>query len=419
MCRQLGVNYRECKQLASKILAINAGSSSIKFALYRAEVFNTPEISGALERIGTSGTSLSIRHQDHPETSHRKVGDLDAAGAVKFLFGWIDNEIGLEAVTAAGHRLVHSGPDHAGPALITPALLDDLRELVPFAPEHLPAAIKIIEHLSVAAQRLKQVACFDTSFHWHMPKAAKNLPIPRRYGEMGVRRYGFHGLSYAYLMEELARLEGPLGTKGRIVLAHLGNGASLCALKDGQSIDTSMAFTPASGIPMSTRSGDLDPGLLAYLARTEHLDAAGFDRMVNHQSGLLGISGTSSNMADLLEIEKSDPHAAEAVELFCYAVKKQIGAYAAALGGLDTLVFSGGIGEHAPSVRARICAGLGFLGIKIEPTKNAAHAPLISVNFDDVAVRVIPTKEERMIAQTTSQVLADLSKHPNQRGSRS
>ena len=229
---------------------------------------------------------------------------------------------------------------------------------------------------------------------------ARLLPIPRRYEAQGVRRYGFHGLSYAFLMGELARLAGTEAAQGRVILAHLGNGASLAAVRDGKPVDTSMSFTPTAGVPMSTRSGDLDPGLVWYLARTESLDGKRFNEMVNFQSGLLGVSETSSDMRDLLEHETQDVRAAEAVALFCYQVKKWVGAFAAALGGLDTLVFAGGIGENAPAVRARICDGLGFLGIELEEKRNAANAGVISSETSRVPVRVIHTDEEWMIAST-------------------
>jgi acetate kinase len=249
------------------------------------------------------------------------------------------------------------------------------------------------------------VACFDTAFHHDLPRVARLLPIPRRYEAQGVRRYGFHGLSYAFLMGELARLGGREAAQGRIILAHLGNGASLAAVRGGQPVDTSMSFTPTAGIPMSTRSGDLDPGLLWYLARTEKMGARQFNEMANFHSGLLGISETSSDMRDLLQREIEDVRAAEAVALFCYQVKKWIGAFAAALGGLDTLIFAGGIGENAPPVRQRICDGLGFLGIQLSPARNAENAPLISSDAGPVAVRVIRTDEELMIANSVVRLL--------------
>jgi acetate kinase len=252
---------------------------------------------------------------------------------------------------------------------------------------------------------LPQVACFDTAFHHNLPRVARLLPIPRRYEALGVRRYGFHGLSYAFQMGELARLAGPEAAQGRIILAHLGNGTSLAAVHKGKSVDTSMSFTPTAGVPMSTRSGDLDPGLLWYLTRTEGLDAKQFNEMVNFQSGLLGVSETSSDMRDLLDHETQDVRAAEAVALFCYQIKKWIGGFAAVLGGLNTLVFAGGIGENAPIVRARICDGLEFLGLEIEEKKNAVNADVISTNAGRVTVRVIRTDEELMIARMVCRVL--------------
>jgi acetate kinase len=237
-----------------------------------------------------------------------------------------------------------------------------------------------------------------------MPRVARLLPIPRRYAAKGVERYGFHGLSYAYLMEELGRLD-PAAAKGPVILAHLGNGASLAAVRDGKSIDTSMGFTPTGGLVMSTRTGDLDPGLVYYLARTERMTAAQFQQMVNHQSGLLGVSGTSPDLRDLCAREATDVRAAEAVELFCYQARKWIGSFAAVLGGLDTLVFAGGIGENASSVRQRICHELGFLGIKLDRKRNAKNAPLISSDASRVKVRVIRTDEELMIARSVCRLL--------------
>jgi acetate kinase len=263
----------------------------------------------------------------------------------------------------------------------------------------------LIEAFQRRFPRLPQVACFDTAFHHDLPRVARLLPIPRRYEAEGVRRYGFHGLSYAFLMGELARLGDPAAARGRVVLAHLGSGASLCAVRDGKSVDTSMSFTPTAGVPMSTRSGDLDPGLVGYLARTENMSAKQFHEMVNFHSGLLGISETSSDIRDLLECEARDVRAAEAVALFCYQIKKCIGAFAAALGGIDTLVFAGGIGENAPAIRTRICEGLGFLGVQLEAERNAKSEGLISTADSPVAVRVIRTDEEHMIAKAVCQVL--------------
>jgi acetate kinase len=294
---------------------------------------------------------------------------------------------------------------HTEPELVTQELLDELHRISPNDPNHLPREIELIETFRQRHPKLPQLACFDTAFHHTMPRVAKILPIPRRFDAKGVQRYGFHGLSYAYLMEELARLGDRAAATGRVILVHLGNGASLAAVHDGKSIDTSMGFTPAAGLVMSTRSGDLDPGLLWYLARTEKMSAKQFNEMINHESGLLGVSETSSDLRDLLAREADDVQAEEAVALFCYQAKKWIGSFAAALGGLDTLVFAGGIGENAPTIRARICDGLGFLGIELEEKRNAANEGVISAAAGRVAVRVIRTNEEQMIAKSVCRVL--------------
>jgi acetate kinase len=294
---------------------------------------------------------------------------------------------------------------HSEPEQVTPELIDELHRITPYDPDHLPRETELIEAFRRRHPKLPQVACFDTAFHRTMPRVAKLLSIPRRFDTKGVQRYGFHGLSYAYLMEELARLGDPAATTGRVILAHLGNGASLAAVRDGKSIDTSMGFTPTAGLVMSTRSGDLDPGLAPYLARTEQITTTQFYDMVNHKSGLLGVSETSSDLRDLLAREADDVRAAEAVALFCYQAKKWIGSFAAALGGLDTLVFAGGIGENASPVRARICEGLGFLGIELKESRNAETAGVISTDASRVVVRVIRTDEEQMIARSVCRVL--------------
>jgi acetate kinase len=303
-------------------------------------------------------------------------------------------------VIAIGHRVVH-GMRHSAPERLTPALLEELRTVIPYDPEHLPAEIQLIEKLLNHCPALPQVACFDTAFHRTMPRVATQLPLPRRYEAMGVQRYGFHGLSYAYLMEQLVALEDPAAHTGRVILAHLGNGASLAAVRDGKSVDTTMGFTPGAGVPMSTRSGDIDPGLLSFFAAQEHMTVPQFQRMITHESGLLGISETSSDIRDLLEKEHTDVRAREAVDLFCQEVRKRIGAFAAVLGGLDTLVFAGGIGENAALIRARICANLEFLGVRLAPKLNRAHCAVISPSKNRVTVRVIRTDEEVMIAQLT------------------
>jgi acetate kinase len=260
-------------------------------------------------------------------------------------------------------------------------------------------------HSSAVFPDLPQVACFDTAFHHELPRVAQILPIPRRYEAQGVRRYGFHGLSYSYLIKELSRVAGAAVAKGRVILAHLGSGASLAAVRDGKCIDMSMGFTPTAGLVMGSRSGDLDPGIASYLAATERMTGVQFQHMVNHESGLRGVSETSADLRDLLAVKENDVRAAEAVELFCYQTRKWIGSFAAALGGLDTLIFAGGIGENAPLIRERICTGLTFLGIEWDRTRNADNAPLISTDSSRVQVRVIRTDEEIMIARSVLRLL--------------
>lgn len=369
------------------ILTINAGSSSIKFALFEQGAALRRLDKGSIERIGLA---------DGP----------DQPAAVEQLLQWVGKHAGSNgALGAVAHRIVHGGPKYSAPMVLNPAVLAELKALSPFDPEHLPQELRLAEALAQRFPDLPQVACFDTAFHHEMPRVAQLLALPRRYQAQGLRRYGFHGLSYAYLMQELEREAGAAAAQGRVVLAHLGNGASLAAVRAGRGIDTSMGFTPVAGIPMSTRSGDLDPGIVWYLARTEGLDAQRFNQLVNAESGLLGLSETSPDMRDLLAREASDERARDAVGLFCYQVRKWIGAFAAALGGIDTLVFAGGIGEHAAPVRSRACEGLEFLGIALDESRNAAQARLISMQGSRVAVRVIPTDEEQMMAQLVAAAL--------------
>jgi len=387
-----------------RILAINGGSSSIKFALFEVGDSLRRTLKGGIERIGSPEATLRVTGANQADNLSRVVTAPDHTAAADVLMDWIEERSGRDTVTAVGHRVVHGGPTYYKPQRLTAEMVEELHRLSPFDPDHLPGEIRLTEAFHRRFPDLPQVACFDTAFHHDLPRVARLLPIPRRYEAQGVRRYGFHGLSYAFLMGELARLGDPAATTGRVILAHLGSGASLAAVGDGKPVDTSMSFTPTAGVPMSTRSGDLDPGLVWYLARTEKMSAVEFSEMVNGRSGLLGISETSSDMSDLLDRETQDVRAAEAVALFCYQVKKWIGAFAAALGGLDTLVFAGGIGENAPAVRARICDGLGFLGIELEENRNAANESVISA-AGRVTVRVIRTDEERMIAATVCRVL--------------
>jgi acetate kinase len=389
------------KPIIPHILTINAGSSSIKFALYAAVKPLKRGLYGTVDRIGLSGTNMTFHDASGNPQPGIQLTAADHKSAANSLLDWLETMPDFASVQALGHRVVH-GMKHTEPELVTPELLAELHRISPYDPDHMPREIELIETFRQRHPKLPQLACFDTAFHQTMPRVAKLLPIPRRYEAMGIQRYGFHGLSYAFLTEELTRLGDPAAKTGRVILAHLGNGASLAAVRDGKSIDTSMGFTPTAGLVMSTRSGDLDPGLAPYLARREQMSTQQFYDMVNHQSGLLGISETSSDMRDLLAHEKSDARAAEAVALFCYQARKWIGAYAAALGGLDTFVFAGGIGENAPPIRERICDGLNFLGIELDASRNAQTAPVISAPAARVTVRVIRTDEELMIARSVS-----------------
>jgi acetate kinase len=353
--------------------------------------------------VGSSGIKCAVFQPGEPP--RRVLSETAARDAASGLVDWLERQPAFATVGAVGHRVVH-GMRHVAPELVTERLLDELRALSPIVPEHLPFEIGLIETLHARHPSLRQVACFDTAFHRAMPRVAKLLPIPRRLDALGVERYGFHGLSYEFLMEELGRRAGPDAARGRVILAHLGGGASLAAIRDGRSVDTSMSFTPTSGLMMGTRSGDIDAGLVAYLARTERMAAERFEQMASHESGLLGVSETSGDMRELLALEATDVRAAEAVALFCYQALKWVGAFAAVLGGLDTLVFAGGIGENAPAVRERICAGLGLLGVTLDPAANAANAPVISAASSRVAVRVVRTDEELVIARSTYRVLA-------------
>jgi acetate kinase len=392
------------KSTPSGILTINGGSSSIKFALYQTGEPLELTQKGNVDRIGLPGTNLTFSNSKGNQKGNLILKSTDNKSASNFLIDWLEKQNGFSSVKAVGHRVVH-GMHHTEPELITNELLDELHRITPYDPDHLPDEIELIETFRRRHPKLPQVACFDTAFHSSMPRVAKLLPIPRRFDARGIQRYGFHGLSYTYLMEELSHVKGSNAANGRVILAHLGSGASLAAVRDGKSIDTSMGFTPAGGLTMGTRPGDLDPGVAWYLMQSENLTPKEFSNLINHDSGLLGISETSSDMQDLLAKETTDVRAAEAVALFCYQAKKWIGAFTAALGGLDTLVFSGGIGENSPAVRSRICEGLGFLGIGLEEKRNMANAPVISKENGMVVIRVIHTEEELMIARKVCLIL--------------
>jgi len=398
------------KQMNKCVLTINGGSSSIKFALYEMESNLKLLAKGELENIGTRGTKLTFTNDSSSRKHNVNVEATDHTAAIEFLIGWLEKLDGFASIRAIGHRIVF-GMNHTEPEVLTPELLKELKEISAYDPDHLPEEIKLIEVFQKHYPEMVQVACFDTSFHTTMPHVAKLISIPRRFTDKGIQRYGFHGLSYAYLVQQLYLDEWSETSRNRVILAHLGSGASLAAVKNGKSVDTSMGFSPAAGIPMGTRTGDMDPGVAWYLMKTQKLTPNQFNHMVNHESGLLGISETSSDMRELLKSQKIDKRAAEAVELFCYETKKRIGSFAAVLGGLDTLVFSGGIGERSAEIRKRVCHGLNFLGIELDETKNLANETVISSGSSLVNVMVIPTNEELMIATSVCKILKYHIKH--------
>jgi len=384
-----------------RILTINSGSSSVKLAMYRMGEAETLEFSGSLERIGLRSGAFHIEDAGGQSLMDEQVDLPDHEAAFKRLFDWLQESQPGKALDAVGHRVVHGGAKFTLPHRITPALIAELKELVHLAPDHLPHEIKAILATTRAFPDLTQVACFDTAFHSNMPRLAQIYALPRYFMEMGLMRYGFHGLSYEYIVQELQRQAGAQAANGRLIIAHLGNGASMAAVRDGRSVETTMGFTPAGGLVMSTRSGDLDPGALIYLLEEKGLKASDLNYLVNRRSGLLAVSGLSSDMRDLLAQEDQEPQARQAVDLFCYIASKHLGALAAALGGLDTLIFTAGIGENAPAVRQRICQQLGYMGIQIDPARNEANAAIISPDRAKVTVRVMHTDEDLMIARHT------------------
>ena len=382
------------------ILALNSGSSSLKFAMY--------EFSGAGERLLLRGEAENIG----APSGHLWLRTADGSSIVDQLRPISDHQTALQMAldelkrgkypspAAIGHRVVNGGR-HSFPQKVTAQILTDLRNLIPLAPLHLPAEIKIMEAVASQAPRIPQVACFDTAFHRRLPELAQRFPLPRKLFDEGLRRYGFHGLSYEYVLQEL----GSAAKGQRLVMAHLGNGCSLAAVRDGSPVDTSMGLTPTGGVMMGARTGDLDPGVPIYLLREKGYDAAKLERLVDAESGLLGVSELTSDMKTLLAKRNSDPRAAEAIAMFCRSIRKEIGAFAAVLGGLDILVFTGGIGERAPAVREEICRDLGHLGVRLDPVRNNAEEDIISAAQSACLVRVVATNEELMIARHTRGVI--------------
>jgi len=392
---------------SQRLLTINTGSSSLKAAVYDVDDDGCHrQFAITAQRIGGSGSHLQIVDAAGA-TVVDQDGDLPTHDAtIATVLRFVRDTEGGAGLAAVGHRLVHGGSQYSAPQRVTDDLLAALRGLIPIDPEHLPQALAAIDAVRRAYPSLAQIACFDTAFHRRMPQVAQRYPLPRALAAAGIVRYGFHGLSYEYIMDQLRALD-PAAAEGRVVIAHLGNGASMAAVRGGRGLETTMGFTPTGGLMMGTRTGDLDPGVLLYLLEVMHMSAADVGTLVTQRSGLLGVSGSTGDMQELLAREPEDQEAATAVQLFCYQARKSLGALAAVLGGLETLVFTGGIGEHASPVRERICEGLDFLGVLVDRSQNTAHASVISAASNRVTVRVMQTDEDLMIARHTAQVIRD------------
>lgn len=383
------------------ILVINAGSSSLKFALYAADM--DLHIKGLLENIGTAPRLLAKNADGAVLAERRWDADTDLHQLLRDLLEWIDAQPDAARLAAIGHRVAIGGLEHTGPVVITPTVMEKLQALIPLAPLHQPRNLEPIDILARSHPHLIQVACFDTAFHSTLPRLAQLYGLPRALTQAGACRYGFHGISYEYIASRLAEI-APKAARGRTIVAHLGSGASLCALQGGKSIATTMGFSPLSGLVMGTRPGDLDPGLMIWLLREKGMSVDEVETMLYHDSGLKGVSGTSSDMRDLLG--RTDEPATEAVGLFVYKIAAEIGALTAALGGLVALVFTAGIGEHSAEIRARICAKCDWLGLRLSDDANRRGADVISTKDSAVEVRVIPTNEELMVARHTASLAA-------------
>jgi acetate kinase len=386
------------------VLTINSGSSSIKFAVFPVGA-SEPVLKGKAERIGLDSGLFEAVDAAGVRVVHQQQTLSDHESALKLVLATA-RDATPHSLVAVGHRVVRGGVEDMNPEPVTPPLMQRIRELIPYLPEHLPHQVAAIEAVERFDSSLRQVVCFDTSFHRTMPRIAQLYALPRDLLNEGVLRYGFHGLSYEYVIGEFARMAGDPAARGRVVIAHLGNGCSMTAIRDGRSIDTTMGFTPTGGLVMSSRSGDLDPGVVVYLLQQKRVSAAVLSDLLNRKSGLAGVSGGSPDMRDLLAREATDPHAAEAIELFCYQARKFLGALAAVLDGLDALIFTAGIGENVPEIRRRICEGMGHLGLVLDASANDANAPVISAKEARASIRVIPTNEELMIARHTVRVIS-------------
>jgi acetate kinase len=384
--------------MTSALLTINAGSSSIKFAVFSVGSALKVRVSGQVERIGTAprfiahdAASGAVSSRSWPHGAARSYEDI-----FDDLLKWVEAHLAGAELVGVGHRVVHGGQHLAAPVVVTPSVIDDIEALIPLAPLHQPHSLHAIRTLAKLRPDLPQVACFDTAFHRGHADAVRHYALPRDLSDSGIERYGFHGLSYEFIAGRLRDIEPGLAA-GSVVVAHLGNGASLCALRDGKSVDTTMGFTAVDGLPMGTRCGAIDPGVILYLQQARGMSAGDIETLIYSRSGLLGVSGVSSDMRKLLA--SSEPHAAEAVEMFCYRIACATAAMATAAGGLDALVFTAGIGEKAAQVRARVCALLAWLGVALDDAANLGNARRISSPQSKVAVLVVPTDEESMIAR--------------------
>jgi acetate kinase len=387
--------------MTATILSVNSGSSSIKFALHRLGPKEVLLGEGAVERIGLADGWFHMNDGQGSRVVDEHLAFDRHIHAVRAIFGALEDQA-LPVPDAVGHRIVHGGPHHAAPELVTQELVKALRKLIPVAPLHMPSEIMGIEAVTEHYPDLQQVVCFDTAFHATIPELALRLPLPRSFWQEGIRRYGFHGLSYEYVVSVLGE-----EARKRVIIAHLGNGASMVAVKDGRSIETTMGFSPIAGLMMGTRCGSLDPGVSLYLLSEKGYDADRLAQLLSHESGLLGVSGMSSDMKTLLEHRAADAHAAQAVDMFCYHARKAIGSLAAVLGGLDVLVFTGGMGERAAPVRWAICRGLDYLGIQLNPHSNDLAEDVISSSGSSCTVRIVATNEDLMIARHTAALLAE------------
>lgn len=387
-----------------KILTINSGSSSLKFSIYRVNPGNEKlERKGEITNIGQDSGLFTVVDGKGKQINKKEEYINDHDEALSLLFNWLKKDSPEEDIAGIGHRIVHGGAHFRKPILLQENNLIALERLIPLAPEHLPHELNAIKIVKSRYPELRQAACFDTGFHSTMPMVSRKYPLPDKYWSEGIRRYGFHGLSYEYIMQELEKEYGSRIKQYRIIIAHLGNGASMSAIKNGKSIDTTMGFTPAGGLMMSTRTGDLDPGVMIYLMKEKGMHISDVNKLVNEKSGLLGISGESSGMKEL--ITRKDKGAQLAVEMFCYRARKFLGAFASILGGLDMLIFTAGIGENSPKIRECICSNFAYMGLKIDDKRNDHNERIISPDESKVTVKVMKTNEELMIARHTGSLI--------------